>query len=211
MNKTNNVRLLNGSQSASASVLLSRQLIYDGVTKGGVGAPGDAFLISYLKKLMEAIHKYLDDYLGYLTGNLSELPQHILASDVAQIASVFYGLKQTPLLTTVYEEYRGFVNTLISSFQNISFQVSACQNIQSQLQIALQKASILDDITKLKAYIQGLKSSFSLFPEQIVGVPLATIKEPYNTYIKMFGFPPNMVWESDKLGFVEEYLKIQSL
>ena len=68
-----------------------------------------------------------------------------------------------------------------------------------------------DDIDKLKEYIKNLKSTFSLIPDQIISVPMANIKEPFNTYIKMFGFPAGMLWEPDKLGFVEEYLKIKSL
>ena len=90
-------------------------------------------------------------------------------------------------------------------------QVTTCELIDSQLHAALEKAAILDDIDKLKEYIKNLKSTFSLIPDQIISVPMANIKEPFNTYIKMFGFPAGMLWEPDKLGFVEEYLKIKSL
>ena len=83
--------------------------------------------------------------------------------------------------------------------------------MESQLQSALEKAAILEDITKLKEYIKNLKSSMQGIPDQMVSVPLAIIKEPFNTYIKMFGFPNNMIWEPDKLGFVQDYLNIKSL
>jgi hypothetical protein len=83
--------------------------------------------------------------------------------------------------------------------------------MESQLHSALEKAAILDDINKLKEYIKKLKSRMDIIPEQIVSVPLAQIKEPFNTYIKMFGFPAGMLWEPDKLGFVEQYLNIKSL
>jgi hypothetical protein len=210
MNKTNNVRLLNGSQSASSMVLLSRQLLYDGTTMGGQ-TTGDAFIVEYLKKLMDAIHQYLDQYIGFLKGDLESLPPNIDTAIIQTLSSTFYNLKKPSLLSTVYEDYRVFTTSLISSFQNISLQVSNCQLLDSQLQSALEKASILDDINKLKEYIKKLKSSMQVIPDQIVSVPLASIKEPFNTYIKMFGFPAGMLWEPDKLGFVQDYLNIKSL
>ena len=210
MSKTNNVRLLNGSQSANSTVLLSRQLLYDGTTRGGQ-TTSDAFIIASLKRLMDAIHQYLDQYIGFLTGDLESLPPNIDTAIIQTLSSTFYHLKQPSLLSTVYEDYRVFTTSLISSFQNISLQVSNCQLLDSQLQIALEKASILDDITKLREYIKNLKSSMQFIPDQIVSVPLATIKEPFNTYIKMFGFPAGMLWEPDKLGFVQDYLNIKSL
>jgi hypothetical protein len=211
MNKTNNVRLLNGSQSASSSVLLSRQLIYEGGAPGSVPGQQDSLLISSLKRLMDAIHQYLDDYIGYLKGDLANLPPNLSQDIIQTLSSTFYNLRQPTLMSTVYEQYRLFATSLISSFQNISLQVSTCQLIESRLQSALEKASILEDITKLKEYINGLKSTFQVIPDQEVNVPLAKIKEPYNTYIKMFGFPPGMLWEPDKLAFVEQYLNIKTL
>jgi len=211
MNKTSNVRLLNGSQSASSSVLLSRQLIYDGIAPGSGKNPQDSLIISSLKRLMDAIHQYLDDFIGYLKGDLESLPPNIDTSIIQTLSSTFYNLRQPSLLSTVYEDYRLFTTSLISSFQNISLQVSSCQLMESQLQSALEKAAILDDINKLKEYIKKLKSRMDIIPEQIVSVPLAQIKEPFNTYIKMFGFPAGMLWEPDKLGFVEQYLNIKSL
>ena len=210
MNKTSNVRLLNGSQSASSIVLLSRQLLYDGATMGGQ-TTGDAFIVASLKKLMDAIHQYLDQYIGFLKGDLASLPPNIDTAIIQTLSSTFFNLKQSSLLSTVYEDYRLFTTSLVSSFQNISLQVTNCQLMESQLQSALEKAAILEDITKLKEYIKNLKSSMQGIPDQMVSVPLATIKEPFNTYIKMFGFPNNMIWEPDKLGFVQDYLNIKSL
>jgi hypothetical protein len=186
-------------------------LIYDGIAPGSGKNPQDSLLISSLKRLMDAIHQYLDDFIGYLKGDLESLPPNIDTAIIQTLSSTFYNLRQPSLLSTVYEDYRLFTTSLISSFQNISLQVSSCQLMESQLQSALEKAAILDDINKLKEYIKKLKSRMDIIPEQIVSVPLAQIKEPFNTYIKMFGFPAGMLWEPDKLGFVEQYLNIKSL
>jgi len=214
MNKTgNNVKLLNGTQSASSFVLLSRQLITSGSVfgSGSMTSGNDAIIVNELKKLMGAIQRYLVQYVGYLAGDLASLPPNINASVMQMLSTTFFNLRKPLLLSTIYEDYRVFASSLIPAFQNISTQVSNCQAAQSQLNAALQKASILDDIQKLQEYIKGLKKNYAVIPDQDVSVPFATIKEPYKTYIKMFGFPEGMLWEPDKIAFVDEYLKVQAL
>lgn len=209
MNKTSGVRVLNGSQVASSTVLLNRRYLMHG--EGNGGNPLDQKLIEGLKRLMSAIHKNLDDFIGFLTGNLNDLPKSLDNDMLENLSTAFYDLRDPALFSTVYEDYRLFITSLIPSFQNIRFQVLSCQQTETQLEKALDKASILEDINKLKEYIQGLKTKYEAIPRQEVTVPLALIKEPYNTYIRMFGFPPGMLWDPDKVGFVIEYLKVNSI
>lgn len=208
MNKTNNVRLLNGTDSACSYVLLSRQLLFYGLSEGSMQSPEDKLLIESLKKLMAAIQDYLEQYIGYLTGDLNSLPQNLTQDVIQMLSSTFFNLKEPALMSSVYEQYRLFAVSLIPAFQNVSSQITNCQSIESQLQIALEKANILDDVNKLKEYISKLKTSFNIIPDQTINVPIALIKEPYNTYIKLFGFPDNMIWDPEKLSFVTEYLGI---
>ena len=210
MNKTSSIKLLNNTQSGSSIVLLSRKTLLDGESSGGQN-PVDLLVLKYLARLMDAIQKHLNSYINYLKGDLSSLPLNLTPENVLFLSNTFFNLRHPSLLNTMYEKYRLFVTSIISSFENISLQVNTCKGIESQLNSALEKASILDDANKLKEYIQKLKNTFQVIPDQIVSVPLATIKEPYNTYIKMFGFPQGMLWEPDKLAFVSQYLNIQNV
>jgi hypothetical protein len=207
MNKTGNVKLLNSTESASSTVLLSRQIRSSG-TQNGSGTSGgyNPVLVDNLVKLMGAMKQYLADYVGYLSGDLQSLPLNLNLSVIQSMSNAFYRLKQPALITTIYEDYRTFATSLIPAFQNITNQVRNCNDISDQLSAALEKASILDDINKLKKYIDELTKTVYAIPEQQVTVPLATIKEPYNTYIKMFGFPEGMLWDPDKIAFVYHYL-----
>lgn len=207
MNKTGNVKLLNSTESASSIVLLSRQIRASGATSGSsTGSGFNPVLVDNLNRLMGAIRQYLADYIGYLAGDLQSLPPNINATITQTMATAFYQLKNQALMSTVYEDYRRFANSLIPVFQNITNQVLACNDINSKLAAALEKAAILDDINKLKAYLDQISRTHTILPEQQVTVPMATIKEPYNTYIKMFGFPAGMLWDPDKIAFVYNYL-----
>lgn len=210
MNKVGGaVKLLNSTESASSTVLLSRQIRGQGNTNGagaGAGSGYNPMLIDNLTKLMGAIKQYLEDYIGYLSGNIQSLPNNLTLMDIQNMSTAFYKLKQPALMSTVYEQYRTFAASLIPALNNISAQVRSCNDISDQLKSALERASILDDLKKLKAYIDQLTKTYTFIPEQHISVPLATIKEPYNTYIKMFGFPEGMLWDPEKIEFVYHYL-----
>lgn len=202
---TGTVRTLNGG--ASSSIVTFTRQSYSVFGSSG-GDKTNTIIVDRLKKLMFAIETYLAKYIEYLSGNISELPKNLNVNIVSRLSSIFFSLKVPSLNSTIYEEYRLFTTSIISSFQNINTFVLNCQEKTALLEAALEKASILDDINKLQEFIKNLKRKFMLIPEQTISLPMATIKEPYNTYIKMYGFPENMLWEPDKLAFVIELLKL---
>jgi hypothetical protein len=209
MNKLNNVKLLNNTASVSNGVLLSRQTIGSGTTSDECGA--DRFLLINITRLMTTIKFGLTTYIEYLAGDLEQLPKNINNTMLQSLSSSFYVLRQPTLIGSVYEKYRLLAISLIPVFKNVSTQVSSCQNIKSQLDAALAKAAILDNMSLLQDYIEGLKKNYNVIPDQNIYVPKASIKEPYNTYIEYFGFPEGMLWDPDRLSFVVDYLKKKNL
>ena len=63
-----------------------------------------------------------------------------------------------------------------------------------------EKASILDDKTKLQEYINHLLGARSILPDSKVTIITAEIKAEYAEYIQMYGFPDGAVFEMDKLA-----------
>jgi hypothetical protein len=208
MLKTSNVKLLNGVSSASANVLLSRQLTGPGTT---ATISVEQIIVTNLRKLMAAIQTQLTTYIKFLSGDITKLPSNINESVVRSMSSVFYNLRQPNLNASIYEQYRLFANSLIPVLQNVSTKVLEYQNIENQLKVALAKASILDNIKLLQEYVQNLKKNYNIIPDQELSVPKASIKEPYNTYILTFGFPENMLWDPDRLTLVTNILKTKGL
>ena len=208
MLKTTNVKLLNGVGSASANVMLSRQLTGPGTT---ATVSVEQIIVSNLKKLMAAIQTQLTSYISFLTGDITKLPSNINDSVIRSMSSIFYNLRQPNLNASIYEQYRLFANSLIPVLQNVTAKVLEYQNLEGQLKVALAKASILDNIKLLQEYIQNLKKDFNIIPDQELSVPKAFIKEPYNTYILTFGFPENMLWDPDRLTLVTNILKSKGL
>jgi hypothetical protein len=189
----------------------AKQLNNVGFTSGGSQNTGglsasatDVLVLNNLKKLMTSIDLELKEYIGYLTGNVT-IPQNSIS--INNIALTIFNLKQRTLNATLYEKYRSFVSSVIISYQNINSYVVYNQNLKSQLDSALEKASILDNLTLLKEYIEKKNKSFNILPNQEITITKALIKEPYNTYILTFGVPTNMVWDLDRLEYITDLLK----
>lgn len=205
MNKLSNIKLLNNTASTTAGVLLSRQTT--GSASSSNACSPTIFILNNLIKLMTTIKYRLSTYVGYLSGDLKELPKNINSSLLQSLSLSFYILRQPTLIGTVFEQYRLFIISLIPAISNISTQVSNYENLKSQLDGALAKAAILDNMVLLQEYINGLKKDYNAIPDQKIDVPKAGIKEPYNTYIEYFGFPEGMLWDPDRLSFVVDHLK----
>lgn len=199
------VRTLNGGASSSLVTFTRQSYSMNG---SGSGDSTNTIIVDKLKKLMFAIESYLAEFIGYLSGDITELPKQFNLNLISKLSSIFYSLKVPSLKSTVYEQYRLFTLSIVNSLQNINTFVLNCQQKSALLEAVTEKASILDDIKKLQEFINNLKTKFMLIPEQTVTIPMAQIKEPYNTYIKLYGFPENMVWDTDKLAFVIQLLKL---
>ena len=65
-----------------------------------------------------------------------------------------------------------------------------------------EKASILNDIDKLKEYINGLRGTMYLLPDLNIKAPLATVKREYVEYIKLYGYPSGGIFDMDRLAAI---------
>jgi hypothetical protein len=208
MSKTGSIKLLNNRSSTTPGVSLSRQTS-SAATSGASfeASKANETLITNITNLMNTIKLGLSIYIPYLKGDLEALSSNINDSIIQSLTNSLFLLKQPKLVSTVYEQYRLFAISLIPIFKNIILQIASYKNLQNQLDDALAKAKILDNMTLLQEYVNSLKSNFNLIPDQTISVPKALIKEPYKTYIDLFGFPEKMAWDSERLMYVTELLK----
>lgn len=74
--------------------------------------------------------------------------------------------------------------------------------INSQELIAKYRNDLrdFDDVNALIERIKQLKSRFGLFEAVVVKAPVLNIKMEYLEYIKVYGIPPNGIFDAEKLG-----------
>jgi len=156
----------------------------------------------------ENIYKILADYsviiqkllFDFSLGNFQNVSKLLtlryyqyLSVKLSQITFVDYPIYEQLRLSTKY--------SLQGLYKGIQ-QYNVLTSTQNNLQIMTEKASILDDMDKLKNYIKGLKKNVALFPDMNITVVRATIKPEYAEYIRLYGYPSNSIFDMDKLGLI---------
>jgi hypothetical protein len=156
----------------------------------------------------ENIYKVLADYsviiqkllFEFSLGNFNQVSKlltlryyQFLSVKLAQITFTDYPIYEQLRLSTKY--------SLQGLYKGIQ-QYNVLVNTQKNLATVTEKASILDDMTKLKNYISSLKKNVALFPDMNITVARATIKEEYAEYIRLYGYPSNGIFDMDKLGLI---------
>jgi hypothetical protein len=157
-------------------------------------------------KVVEVV-KYLLDL--FAIGSYHELVTKLSSENYSKISTMIYEIKMDPNLYPNYELLR---NTISLSFQQLyqSFLIHA-QNADcdATIQGLREKEAILDNVSLLKEYILKLQTQLNayVFDEVKVAAPLAIIKPEYAKYIQLYGYPQNMVFDTDKLAAIIQSLK----
>jgi hypothetical protein len=156
----------------------------------------------------ENIYKVLADYsviiqkllFDFSLGNFQNVSKLLtlryyqyLSVKLSQITFTDYPIYEQLRLSTKY--------SLQGLYKGIQ-QYNVLVNTQKNLITMTEKASILDDMTKLKNYISGLKKNVALFPDMNITVARATIKPEYAEYIRLYGYPSNGIFDMDRLGLI---------
>jgi len=156
-----------------------------------------------IRKLMMStpVTTIVNYYSQYKSGNFTAVTTVLDASAFSALSLELSKL-QLNQKYTVYEMVR---QSLLRSFESLMqsvYQYAAMKTAQGELISAKEKASILDDLDKLNAYIEELNLRTDLFiiPNVEVTAPLISIKREYARYIELHGFPEGGIFDSDILG-----------
>jgi hypothetical protein len=111
-----------------------------------------------------------------------------------------------PTSSALYDIINTYTSILDSLYQSNSLN-SSLQSTTSLLDKYKTDSEILHDITRLQAYLDELNKSMNIFGTITVdSIVKATIKEPYNTYHNLFGIPPDLDYDADKLYNIKQSL-----
>lgn len=102
----------------------------------------------------------------------------------------------------IYEQLRKAIRYSLEGLNKAVEQYGVLANTQNILNKTHEKAGILDDMKKLKEFVNGLKGATSAFPDLNITAPLARIKPEYAEYIKLYGYPAGGIFDMDKLGAI---------
>lgn len=139
--------------------------------------------------LIEFSKGQFDLVTGVLTQNLYN-----------NLALQLNAIKQNSKLYPEFENIRTSTTRALAGLYQGVQQYIVLKNTQANLKSTTEKASILDDKTKLQEYINHLLGARSILPDSKVTIITAEIKPEYAEYIQMYGFPDGAVFDMDKLA-----------
>ena len=175
-----------------------------GTGTGGTGGGDSSFAYYILLKysdLAKIVRTINDLMYQFSLGNYDYVIANFTSVVYYNLSQELYKIKENATSYPDYEEMR--VN-VVRGLEGLNKSVLLYKEHSStllQLENQTQKASILDDMDKLRDYIRGLHGSISLFPDMYVTSIAATLKPEIAIYIQLYGFPEGGVFEADKLAF----------
>jgi hypothetical protein len=185
---------------ASNKSIFNNNYYSNGTGNGNGQISNEASLIHQLviNKCVIQISEY---FKSYASGHFQDVVNSL---DEAVYVNISVALNNL-IANKKYIDYEFIRSTLVNSlnalWQNV-YQYTELKTLKSELAAAEKRIGILDDLVKLEEYINNLKNRtlVTIIPEVDVNVPLLTIKEPYNTYIKVYGLPSGGAFDPDKLA-----------
>jgi len=147
-------------------------------------------LSEFTKKLNK-----LFDYFS--TGDFSSITDILKREKYNELALELFNLSKT---NPVYEQIRKTIAKALEGLYQGVLQHILLINTETKLIIANEKASILDDMCKLREYLEHMKETLCILPDREVSIVKASVKPEYLVYINMYGYPTGGVFEVDKLA-----------
>ena len=166
----------------------------------GSNGNDDLIISSRLKKLYNTIGDPLTIIMNnYIDREFDKVTDTINLKTFINMLPSLFNQKMTSL--PEFEKVRITLVNIINMLEQGSLQYKEMKGIQLQLDAALERASILDDMDLLQEFINNLNKSYSIFGELTAQVTTqAAIAPEYAEYIKLYGYPENHIFDSDKLG-----------
>ena len=165
----------------------------------------------------ENIYKVLADYSVIIQKLLFEFSLGNFQYVTSILTRKYYQYLSIKLTQIMYNDYPIYEQLRITIKYALQGLYKAIQQYQILLETNIklasvtERASILDDMQKLKEFVKTLKGGGNIFPDLIITAPMAQIKPEYAEYIKLYGYPSNGVFDMDKLGAILISMELNNL
>lgn len=166
-------------------------------------------LITSYKILSLDLDKNINEILNIASrGDFSEISDKYNEEDFFDIFDDIDKKKKYEDSYEHYEKIRNMSKRIIQSVWKSIYQYRELKTALGEIDSLNEKAEILDDPDKLKQYIEDLTKKIQpVIPDQTITLPVARIKEPYYTYIQVFGLPDKAQFDIVLLKYLDVVLK----
>ena len=178
---------------------------------GGDGVGSEAFAelnknLGMYQNLHNKVIECLTNFLTYFsTGNFTDLNNEFTTEEFNKLSA---NLINTTMLSAVSEDYeynptlfrlyRESFHRVLEGLQKSVLQNTELENTTQLLLTTQEKADILDDMAKLRAYLEEKQNQMFFCDVSTQLNEMAVLKPQYQRYIDLYGLPDGLIFESAK-------------
>lgn len=151
-------------------------------------------LLQNFTKLLKELFEY------YRLGDFESVNKILTPTKYTQLVNQLGALKRNVAQFPRYEQIRDTIEKSLIGLMKAMDQYHSINDLKIKLAAAKDRAGILDDMTRLREFLEGLKKAVTIFPDSHVKVIKAELKPQYAEYIKLYGYPQGGMFDPTKLA-----------
>jgi hypothetical protein len=180
-----------------------------GSGSGSGSGTGFPVVLSFYSELSEIVNTINTISYFYSQGDYDSVAENFTSITYYNLSLELAKIQQDPSIYPEFENLRQSISRALEGLNKSILIYNDYKSASLQLASVSARAAILDDMQELKKYLDSLTGSIQLFPDIEITSIAATLKPEIAVYIKLYGFPPGGVFETDKLAFALQVAESQ--
>ena len=175
-----------------------------------ITSDGSPIILTYYSQLGDVLDTLIKLFYNFSIGNYDYVETHLTDTLYYNLSIKLLSLQQDGYLFPDYENFR---ITLTRGLEGIKKAMNIYKTLEGtniKLGVVQARADILDNMDKLKEFINNLGGAVSIFNDVTVTSVAAQLKPEIAVYLKLYGYPEGGVFEMEKLANAINLSRIQT-
>ena len=157
--------------------------------------------LAFIKILLNSIvvKKLKPVLIAYYAGNFQHVLELLPTTEIVYLTNLLYLYKKSSITYPIYEAVRYILSLYLQVLTQQNVTYSKLVETQAQLQVCRDGSSILDDMNKLRDYIETLSKTMNLFEPAPQSIVSAQVKPEHAIYLRTYGYPVGGIFDPEKL------------
>lgn len=164
--------------------------------------------LKYIQDLFKSpLVPYLIDVLKqYFLGNFDYVLQKLQPTMLQSLTDTLWGFSKSKVTYPTYEKIREILELYLKGLTQQNELYLKLLNTESFLEKCKERSSILDNMQKLRDYIENLSKTMTVFNPDPQTIIAAEVREEHVRYLKSYGYPLGGVFEPELLNEIYEIM-----
>ena len=143
---------------------------------------------------------YLKNVLHeYYLGNFQEVLILLQPSKLTYLTNLIWSYRKSPVIYPNYEKIRAILELYLKGLTQQNVTYLQLLNTETKLEKCKERSSILDNMNKLREYIENLSKTMNLFNPEPQTIVAAKVLQEHAIYLRTYGYPLGGIFDPELL------------